>query len=206
MRVLAIGAHADDIEIGCGGTLLGLQRRGVEAMKLVVVSDSAYGDPRGHRRTAEDAAAEAAETAARLGASLEIFGLPTLALRSGQEMIERLRDAIEAFQPDRVFTNFIGDGHLDHAAVGESTLVACRHRSVLMYRVNLNYTPVPFDGAVLSDISEDLEAKIALVRTYRSESKNFQLWEDFMRAQSRIDGLRAGCAHAEAFHCARWIL
>ena len=137
MRVLAIGAHFDDVELGCGGTLLAWKARG-DDVSLFVASDSGYSDPSGKPiRESNVARDEGKAVAARLGAELIEANIPTFEVVSDERLHAPLLAALERVRPDVVLSHWAGDPHHDHRQVALATLhTARRIPRVLVYRSN----------------------------------------------------------------------
>jgi LmbE family N-acetylglucosaminyl deacetylase len=122
LKILAVGAHPDDIELGCGGSLAKLAAAGA-AIEAVVFS-------KGRRGALSDAdrAAET-ETALRtIGVGrVTVYDFEDTQLwRHVTEMIAILDRHIAGLVPDRVYTMFQHDRHQDHRAVYEASVISCR--------------------------------------------------------------------------------
>jgi LmbE family N-acetylglucosaminyl deacetylase len=124
LRVLAIGSHADDIEIGCGGTLLRLARE-VEELEVHWVVLSAAGER----------AEEARASAAAFGAEVEIQGFRDAFFRYGGEVKEFFEELKGRVEPDIVFTHHDADRHQDHRLVAELTWNTFRDHLILEYEI-----------------------------------------------------------------------
>lgn len=129
-RVLCIGAHADDIEIGCGGTLLRLLelQPGIHVDWLVATSDEV------RAREARESAAAFCEGAAKLNFVAWEFKdgfLPYL----GSEVKEAFRDFQSKCSPDLIFTHRLEDRHQDHKFLAEMTWNSFRDHLILEYEI-----------------------------------------------------------------------
>lgn len=119
--VLAIGAHPDDVEFGCGGTLLKLISEG----KKVVIIDLTQGEL-GTRGTAETRAEEAANAAKLLGLTArENLKMKDGFLNNSEEYQMLIVQMIRKYQPDIVFCNAWEDRHPDHAKGAKLASDAC---------------------------------------------------------------------------------
>lgn len=130
LNVLCLGAHSDDIEIGCGGTLLRLFAERPDTTARWVVFSAAG-------KRADEARASAADFLAGARSSevqLEAFRDGFFPYDGG-----RVKEAFEAikaqFQPDVVFTHCRGDLHQDHRIVNELTWNTFRDHLVLEYEI-----------------------------------------------------------------------
>ena len=119
--VLAIGAHPDDVELGCGGTIAKLISEG----KKVAILDLTEGEL-GTRGTNETRAIEAKNAGEILGISAR----ENLKMRDGflinsEEYQLRIIKAIRTYQPEIVFCNAVDDRHPDHAKAAKLASDAC---------------------------------------------------------------------------------
>ena len=117
--VLAIGAHPDDVEIGCGGILL----RHVSDGNRVVVLTLSAGAAGGEKAIRSTEAKSAAKT---MGVELRIANLADTSISPGNGTIELIASLIEEIKPDIVYTHSLHDTHQDHRSVFQATLVAAR--------------------------------------------------------------------------------
>lgn len=119
--ILAIGAHPDDVELGCGGTIAKM----VAAGKIVAIVDLTRGEL-GTRGTDITRAAEAAEAAKILGvAARENLGMKDGFLQPSEEYHLRIVRMIRKYQPEIVLTNTRDDRHPDHAKAAKLVSDAC---------------------------------------------------------------------------------
>ncbi|CAB1080506.1 hypothetical protein D1AOALGA4SA_8185 [Olavius algarvensis Delta 1 endosymbiont] len=108
MKIFAIGAHFDDVEIGCGGTLL---RRAAEGDQIFIltVTNSEYSKPNGGpKRRGNVAKAEAQEAAKILGAELICLNKPCLDLIHNEELVYDIEDVVQEVKPDILLTHWGG--------------------------------------------------------------------------------------------------
>lgn len=208
MNILAIGAHFDDIELGCGGALIDLVQGGATAV-MVVVTDSGYADPQGRVvREAAQALAEGEKAAALIGARLVALNFPTFKVPDGESLACELAALAAEHRPDLAFTHWAKDEHRDHRNVGLCTRMACRNvPRVLQYRSNFTEGPEPFGGTVYYDISRVFERKCQAVAEHRSElSRVNGTWIELLRHRHALDGAAVGAAFAERFAPVRYLI
>jgi LmbE family N-acetylglucosaminyl deacetylase len=207
MKILVIGAHYDDVEIGCGGMLL---RKAAEGDKIIILSitNSGYTQPSDNFTRSADIAKREAEVAAEMiGAELICLEKPPLHLNHNEEFTYEFDRVIKSVKPDIVLTHWGGDFHSDHAAVSQSSIRAARNiGTILMYRSNWYTTESPFSGNYYVDISEYLEKKLEIIRVYKSvlEPVNYS-WIDFIRRQNQYEGMKIGVEAAECFSCFKYV-
>lgn len=207
MHVLAIGAHHDDVELGCGGALLAW-RAGGASITVFTASTSGYRDAQGREvRPDAEARAEGHRAAALLGATLLTADFPTFGLQPTEPLRQALLGALEQARPDVVLTHWTGDVHQDHRAVAQATLHVARHvPRLLAYRSNWYNGDRPFDARHFVDITAHLEGKVRLVETFASENARTQgRWVAWTRQLAAVTGLTVGVDAAEGFEVVRWL-
>ena len=193
-RVLAIGAHPDDIEIGCGGTLLALTRRHQDLHVTWVVLTGT--GPR-----AEEARASAAGFLAG-GGDVHVYGLRDGFLPYGPEAKEVFEELKASVDPDLVFTHTRDDLHQDHRIACELTWNTFRDHVILEYEVP------KYDGDlgrpnVYVELSQELvQEKVELLRSHFSTQSGKHWFEaETFVGLMRLRGVEAHSAsrYAEAF-------
>lgn len=195
-RVVAFGAHPDDVEIGVGGTLAKCAARGAEVTILVLTS---FPD------NVEDARwGEAERAAAALGADLELLDVPAEERSFDRALVNRLDDLLDWYDPDAVFTHWLHDSHQDHVALTRGVLAATRknRRSVYMYEPMTpgGIVAESFDPQLYVDVSGTVDRKFAALRAHESQvAKHGDDWLDGIEGRSRFRGFQIGTTHAEAF-------
>ncbi|MFH1092491.1 MAG: PIG-L family deacetylase, partial [Pseudomonadota bacterium] len=112
MKVLALGAHFDDVELGCGGALIKHARRGDE-VTIFVVTDSAFRDPEGRLVRPEGIPSkEGRASADRIGAKLICGDFPTNNTLFDERLVVAVRRIVDKTPFDLVYTHWSGDVHL----------------------------------------------------------------------------------------------
>jgi len=111
MNILAIGAHPDDIEYGCAGTLIKYRRQGHQIFLLVLTSGSRKGD-------AQVREAEQRESARIINAEKIFFGgYPDTELTCDRDLIAYIERIARQIHPDFAFVPYPDDTHQDHRAL-----------------------------------------------------------------------------------------
>jgi LmbE family N-acetylglucosaminyl deacetylase len=208
LRILAIGSHIDDIELGCGGAISRARRSGHD-VKMVVMTPSDYTDYSGNiLRTREEAFQEGEAAARVLGVNdFVVLDFPTKDVPYHSSAIEALNKIIDDYRPDIFFTHWPFDTHQAHRATALSTISAARrYNSLLMYE------PLPPSGRsyigfrpqVYVDISLDVDIKEKSLREHRTQLEKYEeQWLEAVRARSRHRGFEMGVEHAETFEVLR---
>jgi LmbE family N-acetylglucosaminyl deacetylase len=192
--ILAIGAHPDDIELGCGGTLAKHAQEGAR-VEAVVFSKGRRGSLSDKDRALET------ETALRLlGASqITVYDFEDTQLwRFVTEMIEVLDRHIAAGKPDRVYTMFQHDRHQDHRAVYEASAIACRRVPQLLgYETPSSYPN--FAPTVFETIEGQLETKVRALMTHQSQGERLYMQEEKIRSAAHFRGVQVEVGPSEGF-------
>jgi bacillithiol biosynthesis deacetylase BshB1 len=173
--VMAFGAHPDDIELGCGGTLIKL----VDAGFSVVMVDMVRGEL-GTRGTPEMRAKEAARAAATIGAvARENLALEDGNIQSNAESKRRVATVIRKYRPQMVLLPYYRDRHPDHyhtsQAVYEGTFVAGLTRydtgqpSYRPARVAYYMGWYEFEPTFVIDITEQFDRKMQAIYAYSTQ-------------------------------------
>ena len=195
MRILAIGAHPDDVEFGCGGTLIKYARQGHDVSLLVMTDGGGGGDGR-IRRQEQQAAGEI------LRISKLYWGeYPDTAIPLDRESIQRVERVILDVRPDFIFVHSQDDTHQDHRHLSVATITATRYtRNVLFYEgpTTQNFSPnifVDIDG-VLKDKIAALQAHNSQVTKTNIEGMNIL---DIVQSSAHFRGIQGRVRNAEAF-------
>lgn len=194
-RVLAIGAHPDDIELGCGATLLAHHAAG-DAVTMLVVTGGENGpvgtDTLGSRRREQE------EAARILGAQLRWGGLVDCAVTADSGTVGVIEQVIRATEAEIVYVHAPDDSHQDHRAVAAATLSAGRRLSRVMHYQSpstLTFTPTVF-----VDVTMHLSGKLAALGAHASQVEASAMVEpDAVVASARHWGAQARIGYAEAF-------
>jgi LmbE family N-acetylglucosaminyl deacetylase len=200
--VLCLGAHCDDIEIGCGGTILRLlkERRDV-AVRWVVFSSNPV-----RAREAGTAAALFLKRARATDIAIHAFEDGHFPYQGSE--IKRVFEALKRGPaPDLVLTHFRDDRHQDHRLVSDSTWQTFRDSLVLEYEIpkfdgdlGAPNVFVPLDAATC-------ERKIrAIVRSYRTQHAKPWFTEETLRSLLRLRGVESRARYAEAFYGRKLVL
>jgi len=195
-RVLAIGAHPDDVEIGCGGILLRHRDAG-DTLCILTLSNGACGGPTGIRSE------EAREASELLGAKLILENLKDTQISEGPETIAVINRAINQFQPTVVYTHSVHDAHQDHRNTHHATVVACRGIPTLESYQSPSST-IGFTPSRFVDISKELLEKQALLACYRSQQQKCRyLKNSLIESTAEYWGRFAGYSKVEPLEVLR---
>jgi LmbE family N-acetylglucosaminyl deacetylase len=195
-RVLCLGAHSDDIEIGCGGTILKLIERNPKLEFSWVVFSGDTERAREARASAErflDGAAAAKILTLEFQDTL--FPTQFAALK---DAFTRIRSE---FAPDLIFTQYREDRHQDHRTLSDLTWNAFRDHAILEYEIP------KFDGDlgqpnVFVDLPEETaRRKIELLMDcFGTQRGKHWFSPDTFEGLLRLRGLESATRFAEGFH------
>ena len=209
MNILAIGAHFDDIEMGCGGSVARHVRSGDKTIAYVAAK-SGYKNPDGEIIRSDETAFTEGRKAIEdvLGAELIQGGFETLALEYGDALFRQLIKIIENYRVDLIYTHWSGDIHRDHNILSKASLHVSRHiPRVLMYRSNWYDGGTPFKGNFYVDISGFYHIKEKALRCHESEiNRTSSKWVEFYKNEAVNSGFKANVKYAEAFEIVKWIV
>lgn len=216
IEVLAFGAHPDDVELGCGGTLFKLNQSGYST-GIIDLTEGELGS----RGTVEERYKESAQAARILKVSLrKNLKIPDGNITLNEENRKKIIDIIRETKPTIVFAPYPNDRHPDHIYAGklvtEGTFYAGlpkivtdlpRHRP---HRVVYYMTTYEFDPTFVVDITDQFETKFKALQSYRSQfynpdwpgEKTFVSSKWFMEAvefRARHYGWKAGVKYGEPF-------
>jgi LmbE family N-acetylglucosaminyl deacetylase len=204
LHVLAIGAHADDIEIGCGGTLLRLAEAypGAEVVWVVL---SAHGERAEEARLSAADFASGFESARVVVQEFRDGFLPY----TGEAVKSFFEDLKSEIAPDVIFTHQRTDLHQDHRLACELTWNTFRDHLILEYEVP------KYDGDFgAPNVFVHLDAAIVqqkldlLLRHFVSQLDRRWFTEDLFRSLLRLRGMESNSptGHAEAFYGRKLVL
>ncbi len=189
-RVLAIGAHPDDVEIGCGGTLARHHAKG-DMLNILTLSRGAAGGDVNVRAT------EAHRAADILGANLQMANLRDAHITEGVATIEIIEAAIRELKPTHIYTHCSEDTHQDHRAVHAASLVATRSVPNVFCYQSPSAT-VEFRPRRFVDITHFIGQKIKVIDAYHSQVERMEsIQSEVIVATARYWGRFAGYVLAE---------
>lgn len=198
--VLAIGAHPDDIEFGCGATLLRYREEGCDTHGLILTA----GESGKQAQDETDRLSEAEKSANTIGLNgLEVSQFPDTGLAKHQASIKDVIEAaVKRIHPDIVFTHTEHDLHSDHKVVFDATREAVRGACTILCYENPN-TPQSFKAGYYVDVSNYLDDKIKALSYHKSQSGKAYLDSEVIKSAAAFRGTQARVKYAEAFEVVR---
>ena len=161
MNILAIGAHPDDIEFGCGGTLIKYAQKGYNVFLMILTLGQMGGEGKVRKK-------EQIASCKILKSTDVFFGKYTdTKLPLDQVVIDSIEEVLKIVKPEFIFVNYFEDTHQDHRHLAQATLSATRYiRNVLFYEVPTTQNFIP---NVFVDIESTLEDKLAALEAHNSQ-------------------------------------
>jgi LmbE family N-acetylglucosaminyl deacetylase len=208
-RILAMGAHPDDMELEAGGTLSKLALKEYEIYHLVLTGGEYHG-MNGRLYAKETLQFEAKEAAKVLGIKELIFlDYITTKLSSDGNTISEVDRIVDRIQPDILISHHPFDSHQDHKAAAEIMFAVSRKGRV---KNVLSSSPLPYRPNVFAfrpqlfvDISSTINIKLEAIRCYQSQYEKFgrENLITQIKSQAQTYGWAMGYEFAECFEIIR---
>jgi LmbE family N-acetylglucosaminyl deacetylase len=198
VKVLAIGAHPDDIELGCAGALLRHIAAGDEVTMLVMTPGEM--GPQGlTSRVREQEAASAIIGAQLIWGTFEDGSIP-----SGRDAVSLVDEIVTRTGADVIYAHAPNDTHQDHVATSLAALASGRRIARVLFYQSPSTTS--FNPTVFVDVERTLGDKLASLRAHWSQVMQCPMVDlDAVEAGARYWGSRAKVFYAEAFETPRFV-
>jgi LmbE family N-acetylglucosaminyl deacetylase len=201
LSVLCLGAHSDDIEIGCGATLMRMLDERALAVRWIV-----FGCSVARAEEARQSANALLEHARE--SRVEVYGFRDAFFPHEAAEIKEVFEHVKSeMTPDVIFTHARHDLHQDHRVINQLTWNTFRDHLILEYEVP------KYDGDLVSpnlfvDVDPEIvKRKIAhLVRYFETQRDKRWFDEETFRGLLRLRGMEAGVRYAEGFHCRKLLV
>lgn len=218
VKLMAFGAHPDDIEFVCAGTLTKYKQAGHD-VAIAISTNGEVGSPvLSKSEVAAMREKEARESAAKIGAEFFWLGYPDEFLFNSKEVRLHYIDVVRQFRPDIIICpDKDADYHPDHTTTGQ--IIWDIHVMVTVPNIKTQTSPcekipeiffmdttsgVNFYPEFYVDITKQWETKASMIACHKSQ----ETWMidqygvscvEFGKTQSRFRGFQAGCKYAEGF-------
>jgi len=196
MKILAIGAHPDDIEIGCAGSLLKYANAGHDVYLLVMT----LGEMGGEAETRKEEQARSAEI---MNVRDLFWGEynDTQLVAHLNNMISDIETLLKKIKPDFLFVNYGDDSHQDHRTLCKAVTSASRYiRNVLFYEVPTTQNFIP---PVFVDIRDTMDGKIETLLAHKSQVERTNIEGlsivDIAKSMAVFRGIQGRVVLAEGF-------
>jgi len=202
LSILAIGAHPDDIEFGCGGTLMKMAKEGHDVYMLVLTKGERGGEMRVRQREQE--------MAGRFMGVKKVFwgNFKDTRIPSNKVVISLMEKIIKKINADFIFINYQDDTHQDHRIVAENTITSSRYvKGVFFYEVP---TSQRFDPSIFVDITNVLNDKLKLLTLHTSQVSKTGVDKlsilESAKSCANFRGFQARSRYAEGFKPLRFLM
>ena len=220
IKILAIGAHPDDIELGLGGSLARYVEEGKEVYALILsrgekgvrdekvegklVKEKEKDELKGKMR--ENETRKALNLLGVKNENIKILGLPDGGIKPNSDVTEKVYEHIMKVNPDVIYTHFFEDEHLDHVSTSLITLHAGRRikKNILFYESPS--TKASFSPNYFVDISNYIDKKVEALKIHKTQEGKPYMDEEVIRAKARLRGFQAKVKYAEGFVVYRWVV
>lgn len=200
MRVLCVGAHPDDPDLGCGGVISKLTTsKNNTVFGYVATRNSARFMKLGMRGELREA--------------WKVLGIREVEASQNhkprefdrQKLLDELIKVRDDVKPDLVLTHSSGEVHQDHSIVHDESKRAFKHSSILGYSFGWNQLTGTDNRAFYSLKEVDVKNKLDALKCYRSQGHRPYFNEDYQRSLLISNGLMVNKQYAESFEVIRWI-
>lgn len=200
-RVLCLGAHSDDVEIGAGATVLRIRREAPDAeIRWVCFS----GNEQRHVEARASAELFLGNAAAK---SLILHGFTDTLFPTQHVEIKKQFEALKPFDPDLVLTHYRDDRHQDHRTISELTWNAFRSHQIWEYEIP------KWDGDLIQpNLYVPVEPELLDLKTrhlmaaFGSQRSKHWFDDETFRGLARLRGLESNARYAEAFVARKFVV
>ena len=196
--ILAVGAHPDDIELGCGGTVSAAVKAGKKVIAVVMTKGEQSGNP-------EVNTAESRKALTKLGVTEVHFGdFPDTEVQNTHNAVKFLEAFYDKERAETILTHSINSMHQDHRQVGWLSMSAFRFSPrILAYetsRVTSSFSPTYY-----VDISESIKEKCDALKCHSSKQNKPYISYDSVISMAVFRGHQVNVDYAEAFEVVRFV-
>lgn len=184
MNILAVGAHPDDIELGCSGTLLNHKENGDRIFLLVMTNGENGGKQELRVREAE----KAAEI---IDANIKILDFHDGAIKDDIHLIKTIEDYVKSKNIDVMFTHSKNDRHQDHRNIASACQIAMRFVNEC-YSYETPVTPNNFLPTMFVDITKNFEKKMSCVNSHITQEIRYYVKNSSVTNMNAFRALNAG--------------
>jgi N-acetylglucosamine malate deacetylase 1 len=197
--IIAFGAHPDDIEIGMGGTVAKLVGLGYDVNLVVATLPNFVATD-----TKEDRRRESTLSAKVMGCKApEFLDLAPDEVIVGRKFVTLIDKLIKKYEPEAVFTQWIGDSHQDHQALTRAVIAASRDMdNLFMYETTIpgGITENAFRPQLFVDVTQTLDTKRSALDCFDSQKiRCGPIWIDALVGRCSYRGYQMNTKYAEAF-------
>lgn len=214
MAILFIGAHPDDIELGCGGTICYYLEKGYEVY-CYHLTNGVYSNINGEIiRNYEEIKETSLKSLSALGVKEEniyFTDVEATELQVNKKMISQVQKCIIDKDIEMIFTHSHPDTyHQDHQATHNITMASARRyvNNIFLFEIIFNYAAGLLVPNYYINISEFIEKKRKALRFHKTEYKKYngEEWIESIESLAKYRGIQVGVKYAEAFYLMKYLL
>ena len=208
MNIMAIGAHPDDIEFGCGGTLINHKEFGDKVIYVCMTDTESIDATKGKVIRSESQLKSETQCAADILGVDNIFYLPfkDLHVPFSFDSVSRLETLIKQYNVDTIYTHWSGDSNQDHISTFKTTMAAARYvKNIYCYeQIPIpRHTDNPMRVNSYTDISRSFDLKIKAAECHQSQFKKYKAAgfdvSENLTTLAKFRGIQSNCHFAEGF-------
>ena len=207
LNILVLSPHADDAELGMGGTIAKLvkQKNNVTILTAILPKENLSG--RVDKYMENKRYKEQINSSKLLGAKLQTLNLDPYDFKFNREYVKIFDEKIKKIQPDLIFSCWEHDTHQDHKTLANIIFSVSRKNNISLYMyeamlpggINTN----AFNPQLFIDISKFMKTKIKSIKCYKSvfqrKKNNYSNFMDSITARAKFRGEMIGVKYAECF-------
>lgn len=201
-KILVVGAHYDDAELGCAGTMAKVIDQGGEAYKITLTDNVTVSKILNLDIDYESSKKDSANACGLLGVTeLDFETVACNELRYNTKTMQSIEAVIFELQIDTVFIHFEDDYNQDHVEAYKICKTAARHcKNILLYQSNAYVLPTPYYPSVFVDISQYAELKRQALFLYQHQHNRFDKLFETTMDRNRTWGYATKTNFSEGFH------
>lgn len=184
INVLGVGAHPDDIELGCFGTLAKHSMNGDKIFGAIITEGELVSNPK-KRRKETDAAAKIIDM------NLFYGNFPDGNLEEKSPLISFLDKIIKKYRIQIMYTHTVNDRHQDHRIVARASIAAARNVKEL-YSYETPNVIYPFNPHYFVDVTNTFEKKISAIKKHKSQAKKIYMQIDATQGLAKFRAYQCG--------------
>lgn len=215
VKILAIGAHPDDVELGLGGCLAKHAEKGDDLYILIftrgekgVSNDKLKDKGKSDILKGEVRENETKNALKLLGIeekNIKILGLPDTGFEINEKVAEEIYKYTAKVNPDIIYTHHFEDDHLDHVSTSLITLHATRRIKTIFFYESPS-TRVHFSPNYFVDISAHMQKKVEALKMHETQAGKPYMDEEVIISKARFRGFQAKVKYAEGFVVHRMVI
>ena len=184
MNILAVGAHPDDIEIGCFGTLSSHSKKNHKIFGAIITNGDLQGNPSFRKE-------ESVQAAKLIDMKLFFGNFQDGNLKVNSSLISFLDKLIEENQIDVLYSHSTHDRHEDHTVVGRSCISASRNVKEL-YFYETPSVLYPFNPQLFVDVTEFFNTKISALKKHMTQKNKNYMRIEAIKGLAKFRGFQSG--------------